>query len=183
VRDATDDLLYGRFRKFTQKPEYKLEFEDDEANLSLTSSHSRWFKHGFIHVETDEEDDWRLAFSNEVPLVLKCYGDHSDIHLNLATTPLRELLLDADDADIYLKVGDLEPNVRIIVSGADSKFRLRVPHQIGLRVSGVDDDGYLREIGLDRQNGFFMSDGYDTLPQRIEVDLDDRFRSLSIDYY
>jgi len=52
-----------------------------------------------------------------------------------------------------------------------------------LRVIGIEDADYLREVGLTQQNGFFVNQGYDSLESKIEVELDDRFQSLSIDYY
>jgi len=71
----------------------------------------------------------------------------------------------------------------VAVKGLDSKLRLRIPRDAGLRVIGVGDDEYLQQVGLSREDGGFISDGYDTLQNKIDVDLDDRFRSLSIDYY
>ncbi|RKX26001.1 MAG: hypothetical protein DRP45_04625 [Candidatus Zixiibacteriota bacterium] len=183
IRDATDDLLRGRFRKYTRKPHYRHIEESDEAKVWITSSSKRWLPRGIIKFDDDSDDDWRLSFSNRVPLVLECRGEKSDIHLNLSTTPLQRLHLDADKSDIYLKLGELESMVTVFVSGYDSKLRLRVPHESGLLVKGVEDDSYLQEIGLERHNGDFTSEGFDTLGNRIEVDLDDEFRSLSIDFY
>jgi hypothetical protein len=182
IRDATDDLLYGRFREFSFKPRYDFDIEDDLARVTLTG-HSGRLLGGIVRVDTDEPDDWRLAFSRDIPLELGCYGDKSDIHLNLAATPLRRLRLEADDADIYIKLGNLEPEAQVYIIGYDSELRLRVPQESGLRVSGIDDDSFLSRVGLARQNGYFVNGGYDTLPSRIIVELEDRFRSFSIDFY
>ena len=78
---------------------------------------------------------------------------------------------------------DLLPEVDVSLVGDDSKLRLRVPRDVGLRVSGTDHSRYLDRLGLMERNGSFINEGYDTMQSRIVVDLDDRFRSLSIDVY
>ncbi|UCC43430.1 MAG: hypothetical protein JSU65_09825 [Candidatus Zixiibacteriota bacterium] len=182
VRDATDKLIYGRFREWTRKPVIDYSYTDNAVEVVL--KRTSWSPLGkFVTIDRDEPDDWKIAFCDQIPLYLECHGDRSDIHLNLSTTPLRELSLDADDAVVYLKLGDLLPQVKVDLRGEDTKVRLRVPRDAGLRVSGSDHDRLLRRIGLIKQNGYFVNDGYENSPSKIEIDLDDRFRSLSIDFY
>jgi len=182
IRDATDDLVYARFREFSDKPKYTYSVQDNTARVDLDSRNRRGLG-PFIHIDTDQPEDWRLQFSRVIPLVLKCEGSESSIHLNLSTTPLRELDLDADESSIYIKLGNLEPQIKVAVRGRDSELRLRIPGESGLRVIGFEDAGYLQEVGLSSQNGSFVTEGFDSLSNRIEVELDDRFQSLSIDYY
>jgi hypothetical protein len=103
--------------------------------------------------------------------------------MNLSTTPLLRLDMIAEDASVYLKLGDLEPDVAVKVKGYDSRVRLRIPREAGLRIGGVEDPEYLETVGLIRAQDAFMTAGYDTLAVKIDVELDDRFRSLSIDFY
>jgi hypothetical protein len=186
IRDATDQLVYAKFQQWTPKPKYTLTRDGGRAVIEFVSRSGQllW---GMVKVgenaDAEGVDDWYLMFSREVPLRLTCDADRSDLHLNLSTTPLEALTLKADDADIYIKLGDLTPAVQVAVKGLDSKLRLRVPRDAGLRVIGVGDDQYLQQVGLSPDNGGFVSDGYDTLQNKIDVNLDDRFRSLSIDYY
>ena len=86
-------------------------------------------------------------------------------------------------SDIYLRIGDLQRLVNVSIEGSDSKLRLRIPRESGLKVEGVRDDDYLRRIGLSESDGAFVSEGYDTLSYHIDVDLDDRYSSLSIEHY
>jgi len=182
IRDAGDDMVYARFREFTRKPDISYLVENAAAEVKFTGRASKFFG-GTVGIHSGEPDDWYVSFSRQVPLFLKCNGDRSDMHLNLSTTPLRQLSLEADDAEIYVKIGDLLPLVAISVMGDESKFRLRVPRDVGLRVSGMEHDRLLSRLGLIKNNGFFVNSGYDTLQNKIMVDLDDRFRSLSIDFY
>jgi hypothetical protein len=182
VRDASDDLVTAQFKEFTHKPDVKYEVDGETAKLDLSGG-SRHFLGGAIKVNTNGPSDWYLSFSDVVPLMLECYGKGSDIHLNLATTPLKKAKVEADESSIYLKVGTLEPSVDINVGGADADVRLRLPTNVGVKISGVTDKDYLSRVGLVEQGGVYVNPGYDTLKSKISVGLDDRFSSLSIDFY
>ena len=183
VRESTDELFWARFDRYTGKPEYEYSVEGNKAVISVTPSRRRFFGGIVVHTGNDNPDEWRMKFSESAPLDLEVRGDRSYIHLNFSDTPLRSLKLDADDADIYLRIGDLQRLVNVSIEGSDSKLRLRIPRESGLKVEGVRDDDYLRRIGLSESDGAFVSEGYDTLSYHIDVDLDDRYSSLSIEHY
>jgi len=184
IRDATDDLIYGSFGEWTFKPRFEHKVVDGQAIIELVRPlESRRSWGGVVRIENDEADEWYLSFSRNLPLSLECYGEESDLHLNLSTTPLKDLTVEAPDSDIYLKLGTLEPLVSVAVKGADTKLRLRVPREAGLKVSGVDDPEYLETVGLVRDGDNFVTPGFDTSTPQLRVELDDRFRSLSIDTY
>lgn len=182
IRDATDDLVEGQFREFTHKPDITYAVENGVGNVVMNGGKRRILGNA-IRVETDAADDWYLSFSNLVPLSMECFGKNSDMHLNLSTTPLRQLKLEADQGTVYLKLGTLLPQVSVSLKGDNSEIRLRLPSDAGVRISGVDDRDYLEQVGLNARDGVFVNDGYDTLKNKIEVNLDDRLGSLSIDYY
>jgi hypothetical protein len=50
-------------------------------------------------------------------------------------------------------------------------------------VIGVDIDNYLERLGLISSDNAFVSQGYDTLQQKIVLDVDDKLKSFSIDTY
>jgi len=182
VRDATDELVFAQFNEFSSKPEIERSVSGGIGNIRFTGKGSR-FLGGLVKIETGEDADWYLSFSKILPLVLECNGSQSDIHLNLATTPVKQLKVDAEEATVYLKLGDLEDRVTVDVTGSDSDVRLRVPITAGLRVSGITDEQYLKQVGLERHNGWFTNAGYDTMRSKIDVNLDDKQSSLSIDFY
>jgi hypothetical protein len=184
IRDATGDLVYGRFNEWSYKPLFKYIREDSVATIVLNSpGESRRFWGGIVHIEDTDPDEWHLSFNRDLPLHLECFGEQSDLHLNLSTTPLKDLLVDAADAEMYVKIGDMEPRVVLELKGFDSRLRLRVPRESGLKITGTDDADYLETIGLVPAEDYFVTPGYDTTSARIDANLDDRFRSLSIDFY
>lgn len=182
IRDSGDELIYARFNKYTRKPKIDYEVVGDEARVTFTSRSTSWLG-GVIKIEGGNPQDWNLRFSRDIPLELECFGNRSDLHLNLSTTRLKSLQLGADETTIYLKLGDLEPFVRIDIVGEDSDLRLRVPQNMGLKVTGEEYHAYLVQIGLLESNGGFVNEGFDTLEKKIEIDLEERLASFSIDFF
>ncbi len=182
IRDSGPDVIYGRFDKFTRKPKIDYAVQDSVAEIHMTSRGGGMLG-GAIQIHSDEGQDWFLRFADDVPLELQCVGDDNDMHLNMSTTPVRRVDIDADRARIYLKVGDLEPLLKVKVFGEDAELRLRLPRTVGLRILGTDYKNYLEELGLIEQDDGFTNEGYDTLANKVDVDLDDRLGSLSVDFF
>jgi hypothetical protein len=183
VQDYSEDVAEWRFKKFSRKP--AIDYRSDNGTGVLTVDDRKgggmWGK--IVKVDIDEKSDWYLSFSRDIPLALVCTGDKSDVHLDLSETALRSLKINIDDGRIYVILGRNEPQVDLEATGQDANFRLRVPNDVGLRILGAEDGDYLRTIGLVERGKDFVTEGYDTLPNKVNVKLDDRFRSLTVEFY
>lgn len=182
IRDATSDMVYARFAKWTMKPRIRYDIQGDEASVTMASRKERLFGDA-VRVDKGDASDWTVKFSRDVPLNLQCTGDESNIDLNLATTPLRDLKVDADNSDVYIRLGSNEPFVNVRLGGKDSDLRLRLPTNVAVRFSGVDLSSYMERLGLMSTDSGFVTPGYDTLSTRIRVDLEDTFDNLKIEFY
>ncbi|MEE8150078.1 MAG: hypothetical protein V3T75_06455 [candidate division Zixibacteria bacterium] len=181
IRDSGGEIVYASFDRFTRKPEIDYEVVDYIAEVSFISRDG--LLGGFIKLEIDESQGWDLSFSEDIPLALHCRGRDSDVHLNMSTTPLYNLFLDLDESDIYLKLGDLMPNVTVKINGVDTKLKLRVPEHVGIKINAEGYESYFKKVGMSRKNGWYVSDGFDTVDFKVEIDLDADLRSFSIDYF
>lgn len=183
IRDSGDDLLKGEFGQFTRKPNIMTEYSGNKATITLTRRDNSWFG-GAVKIDTDEPQDWKLQFNRDIPLNLECYGNSSLLHLNFATTPLERLVLDADESDVYLKIGDMTPDVNIEIKGDRSRLKLRVPADIKLKIFGEDFRSYLYAVGLiEDTDGSFTNDTLSNGKNSININLDDRLESFSLDYF
>ncbi len=183
IRDAGSDLVYGRFDRFTQKPKIDFEVVDDLAKIEMKGRTGK-FLVGAVQIDTGEPQDWYLRFAEDVPLDLECIGDKSDMHLNMSTSRLEKLKVEADDATIYIKLGTLEPLVIVSITGEDSELKLRVPEDVGLKIFGQDYSSYLTAVGMiETDDGFYTSAGFDTVATKVEVNLDERLKSFILDYF
>jgi len=182
IRDATEDLVYAKFPRFTTKPDVEYEVVGEKARLRFERAPFRLLG-GAIRVDDVGPDDWAIKFNEDLPLTLECRGDGADMHLSMATTPLRKLILEAADSRVYVKIGDMQPDVFVSLFGDDADVQLRVPRDAALKVHGAGYEAMLEQIGLIPANGLYMSKKFEDGYPKIEVDLDDRLRSLSIDTY
>ncbi|UCG60285.1 MAG: hypothetical protein JSV52_08075 [Candidatus Zixiibacteriota bacterium] len=183
IRDSGSDLLFGRFDKFTTKPDIDHEVRDGVALIKV-AKRSGTFLGGAIRIDDEGDRDWNLRFSESVPLELECIGEDADIHLNMSTTLLEQLRLEADDSKIYLRLGDLVPSVKVSIKGRESSLELRVPENVGVKIIGEDYATYLDRLGLvEADEGSFVNDGFDTLQTKIEIDLDDELNSFDLVYF
>ncbi|MDZ4723590.1 MAG: DUF5668 domain-containing protein [candidate division Zixibacteria bacterium] len=184
VRDASDDVLYARVGKYQVKPEFYYNVSGDEAHAIFSQTRNHVMGNVIKFELSDKGDeDWTVRFSRDIPLELRCAFEGSDIHLNLATTPLRKLEMRADASDVYLVIGTLQPEVYLDLTGDEALFKLRVPTGSGLKVTGVNDEVFLNHLGLRLEDNYFINDVYNDASNKINVELDDRISSLSIDYY
>ena len=182
IRDATSDMVYARFAKWTTKPKIRYDIQGDEAQVTMANRKERVFG-GVVRIDKGETSDWTVKFSREVPLNLQCTGDQSNIDLNLATTPLRDLRVDARNSDIYIRLGGSEPLVNVRLDGRNSDLRLRLPTNVAVKFSGVDLASYMERLGLIDTDSGFVTPGYDTLSNKISVDMMDSFDNLKIEFY
>ena len=182
IRDSGDDLVYGHFDRFTRKPKIRHRVEGNEFKVEFTSRFGD-FLNGVIKIETGDPQDWYMKFAENIPLDMECYGEKSDIHLNLSTTPLERLKIEADEASIYVKLGYMVPNVHVNIEGDETDLRLRLPGNAGLKIIGDDYRSYLTRLGFNRSENGFVNEGYDTLDKKFEVELDENLSSFSIDFF
>jgi hypothetical protein len=183
IRDASEkDLLDGDFREFSNKPDIEHHVENGIAYINLKDRTDRIFDH-IIEIDTEDRADWYLSFSEKIPLNLNLSGEKGNIHLNLSTTPLKDLKLTVPRTQVYLKLANLEPLVKVNLQGYDANLRLRVPSTSGLKIKGINDAEYMERVGLKPAQDAFINALYDSTNEKIEVDLDENLSSVSIDFY
>ncbi len=183
IRDSGDEMIFGRFDRLTPKPDIRYRVDGQEAKVVFSQNRRSRFLGGLVEIETDEPQDWHLRFAGNIPLELECQGHESDLNLNLATTPVRRLTLDASDSDVYLRLGDLMPLVAVNVVGEDTKLVLRLPQEVGLKVAGDEYRSLLELTGLRPYDGSYITAGFDTVKSKVELTLDRRLSSVTIDFF
>jgi hypothetical protein len=182
VQNYTDDIAEWNIKRFTRKPVVDFSKSGGQGTIRFDNRKGgMWGR--IVKVDIEEKSDWYVTFSRVIPLSFDCTGDRSDVHLDFSETPLRKLKIDIADGRIYVVLGKNEPLVDIEAAGVDAKLRLRIPNDAGLRISGIDDPDYLRTIGLVERGSDFVTGGYDTQANKINVKLDDRFNSLTLEFY
>lgn len=132
-----------------------------------------------------DRDDWDLYLTNRIPVSMECIGDESDMILDCRALLLEDLMVDSEQGDIRIKLGELREIVKVMLKGEEADFRISVPAGIGVRVAGAGEDlsRYFEREGLVESGGVFTTEGYDTLKTKIEFDLSGDITQFALDYY
>lgn len=170
-----------RVDRFSRKPDVDYYVKDAVAFLEVNNRGRRGTS--FVINSRDFRDDWRVSFSDDVPLELKSIGDGSDLNLNLETIPLEKITVENDNGYVYLKIGTLNPSVDISVVGDEAELRLKLPKEAGVKIIGDKYSAYLEKLGYEALDGGFVSAGYEAAAVKILVTLDNNLGSLSIVSY
>ncbi len=183
IRDSGEELVFAEFDEFTRKPKIKSIVEDDVAIVNFEARQKSTFLGGHIIVHDEDVSEWNVQFSEDLPLELECIGFDNDLHLNFLTSRLQKLILDTKNTTIRLHIGANEPYVQVIIRGDDSKLRLRVPEKIGMKLIG-NDTSFFDQIGfIKTDDGSYINANYNEAEKKIDVELDDRLISFSLDYF
>jgi hypothetical protein len=164
----------------------KVEFDEigGVAELELSSKRSRL--PNWIRIDRwNRSGDWDLYLSDQVPIKLDCYGDESDMTLDCRGLLLEELYVESEQGDIRIKLGSLNELVKVKLEGPEADFRVSLPEGCGVKISGTVKgmDRLSKRVGLIESGEYFMSEGYDTLTTKIELDLSSELSQFALDYY
>ncbi len=182
VNGGGEGLASARFERFSRKPNIKFDKNGGMAKLEMKRGFGQGS--GFLVFDGKRSGrDWNLYFSEETPLKLDCRGDRADLNLSLESVPLEQLKIVDGNGDIYLKVGDLRPQVELEIDGRESQLSLRYPERAGLKVTGNNYAGYLERLGYVKADGYFLSNGFDSSKVQISLKLNDDLKHLEIESY
>lgn len=182
IRDSGPELILAEFEEFSKKPIIKSTVERDLALISIQARDNSFFGDA-IKIHDGRVQDWDIRFSEDLPLDIKCNGYDNDFHLNFLNSRLKKLTLETEGTNIYLKIGFNEPYVQVFIDGDDSKLRLRVPEEIGVKLIG-HDAAFFEKLGFEEtKDGSFVNDFYDTAEGKIDIEIGNNLLSFSLDYY
>ncbi len=181
---STDDLIRCRFGSQGGNPETEMSESGGEVSLNFEegNNHGGWIN--INHGRRRSSNRWTASVNNTVPLTLKCSGDNSDMRIDCRELKLQELSVDSDDGDISISIGTLEQIVKVSLEGESADYSMFVPAGAGIRVTGAD--GYINRrferIGLIKDGDDFITEGYDTLTPKIELEMSQDITQFSLDY-
>ena len=163
-------------------PRVDYDLKDDVAELDVSPRilGLRWFR-----IDGRRwSGNWDITLSDQTPVDLTCYGDRSDMTLNCRGMILENLLIDSRRGNIRISIGDMSGTVKISLEGEDADFRLTAPEGSGIRVSGAENSAarLLERIGLVETDGYYITEGYDTLSPQIELNLSPEMSRFSLDF-
>ena len=183
LRDTRADLFRARSSGWRATPDVEYTKNNGVAEIDVSPRVGRL--PDWIRIEGWRgSQEWELYVSDEVPIVLKCTGDQSDMNLECRELRLKDLTVDSRKGEIRMQIGSLLDQVAVKLEGDEADFRLTVPRRSGVRVSGGGESmAHLFErVGLTRSGNYFITAGYDTLTPKINLDLSPEISRFSLEY-
>jgi len=128
---------------------------------------------------------WELRLNETLPFTLNQKSDRGEININSRQLPLGEIRVESGGGEIAIIVGQLRDTVKVILDGEGGEYTLQIPPVSGLRAekAGSQFDGLFEALGMVRKEGYFISDGYDTLWPKIELQVSPDISQLTINRY
>jgi hypothetical protein len=129
--------------------------------------------------------EWDVKLTERLPLSLEVSGGASDLDMDLSRVTVRDLDVRVGASDVSLRLGRREPQVKVSVSAGASSVGLEVPRGAGVRVEskGVFTGDNLVEQGFLRQDGYYVTPGYDKAAVHIAISLSSAAGDLNVDFY
>ena len=179
IRKSTDNLIYGRSR-------------GTMADYSLETD----YKDSTVWIKIDNEDQKIKVLgkpaANKLELKLNDRPEW-DIRVNLGAartyldlTPFNvgNLVLNAGAANIKVKLGSQSETTYVNVNMGAAGLELLIPKSSGCKITGdmflvaKDLEGFNR-----KENGYYLTENYDTAEKKVLVDFDSGVSSLKIKRY
>jgi len=177
-------LLRVRADQWRRVPDVSSDIRNGEADIGLSPKRGRLA--GWMRVDRwGRADEWDAYLLDKVPVNLTCRGDESDMVLDCRGLKLEQLAVVSERGDVRIQVGNAVDKVALKLEGDNADFRVMVPRDCGLRVTGAGAGltNLFDRIGLAPSGAAFASGGYDTLAPKIELELSPEITQFSLDYY
>ncbi len=183
LRDTGGRLFSSRSSGWRAVPRVEYDLDGDTADLDVSPRIGglNWFR-----IDGRRwAGSWDVALSDKALVDLTCYGDRADMTLNCRGLLLENLIVDSRRGNIRVSLGDMAKTVKIRLEGENADFRITAPEGSGVRVSGAENTAarLLERLGMVEIDGYYMTEGYDTLLPKIEINLSPDMSRFSLDFH
>ncbi len=191
VNRGADALMRANFTYNVADWEPVVDYEvtDGSGRLNIRQPSSEQ-----ISVRSDIRYTWDLKFNEEIPLDMRieCGAGSGEINLGALNVTRLDAKLSAGDFTIDLSGnqslehlefdmgagnvtvdlnGDWDHNVEVFIQGGIGKTILRLPKDIGVRVTVNKAIGAINTYGLTRDGDVYVNDAYGVSPVTVEINI------------
>ncbi len=167
------DLEYDRSRGV---PDMGFEQRDGKGTVTLSSASGRGILFGI------GGEDWQLKLSPDIPLDLSLEAGAATIDLDLEPLNVRNLRLQVGASTVKVRFPERAGTTSAVIKAGAATINLDIPEgvaarvdtKLGLSTSRID------ERRFERADGYYMSPGYDTAENRLEISLETGVSTVTI---
>ncbi|MFH1700948.1 MAG: DUF5668 domain-containing protein [Candidatus Zixiibacteriota bacterium] len=183
LKKSATDLFNGRFNRRKYKPDIGYDASGGIAKIDITEEKRLW---GWSDSHyRSSYDQWNIRVADGLPLNMKLYGGRSDMDLDCKLLDLRELYVKSVSGRIDIHIGNIPEYIKVSLDGNGGNYSLHAPEGSGIKVTGYSDDlrRLFERIGFAEVEDTYINPGFDTLSNKIELELSPEISQFSIDFY
>jgi hypothetical protein len=170
IAGGSEDLMDATFR-------YNVADWQPRVNYSVSGSHGALV---VDHQDTEPSiptgeavvNEWNLLFNNDVPIDLEIQTGAGECELDLHTLDLTALLIEVGAGNTTIDLGSaLDRDLNATIRGGVGQLSVKLPDEMGVRVSADTGLGGLSNSGLRREGEYYVNDAYESAPNTLFLDI------------
>jgi len=167
------ELEYDRSRGMPVK---EIEQRDGKGILTLSSASSRGVFFGV------GGEDWELKLSRDIPLDLSLEAGAASIDLDLEPLKVRNLRLQVGASTVKVKFPESAGTTSAVIKAGAATIDLDIPEGVAARINTKLGLSTLRidESRFQKSDGYYISPGYDTAENRLDISLETGVSTVTI---
>jgi len=169
VTGGADALMEGDFayNVAAWQPEVNYEVSGDTGELSVEQGSGEGVRLG-----GDARNEWDLRLNDEVPINLSVEmgAGESDLDLDSLDLTGLNLAMGAGETTVDL-TGGYERDLAASIEGGVGEATVRLPSQVGVRVTAEGGLGRINAEGLQREGEAYVNDAYGGSDVNLEVEV------------
>lgn len=138
---------------------------------------------GFDFWDSKPELDWRFVLNARVPLVLNIGAGAGRADLDLTNLLVSDLVLKTGASEINLHLPARAGLTRVKVEAGAASLSMHVPDGVAARIHVRSGLSAIRvdQARFPKQDGAFLSPGFDEAANKVDIDIEAGVGSISID--
>jgi len=183
ISSNQENLIQAELKYWTEKPHcgYYYSHSDSSATLEIRENNRHWADRFWKNMK---DNDWNISLSKLPIFDLRIYSAATSANLDLSEIRVEKLRLETNVGKSQIKLGKLLANVKAVIRSDVSDISVLVPKSSGLKIiSDTELSSTSFNFKYNKQDDTFLTDNFQTAPNKIEIDLQGAISSLKIDTY
>lgn len=142
---------------------------------------------GATHSGPGMRNEWDVTLTDQIPLAVKLISEGATSSLNLDGLRIVDLEVDAAASRVNARLGPGDMDALIAIDAEVASVRLEIPRQYGIRLV-LDCELCWKNLpgGMKKRSGggkAYYSQGYDSAPYRMDVDIEAGLSKVVLEQY
>ena len=177
VANGAQALMEGTFRYNVADWQPRLDYSVSGSQGVLMVDHSG----DDIPVGGELVNEWNLSLNNLVPIDLEIHTGAGETELDLRDLNLTALQVHTGAGNTNIDLSSaLDHDLNAVISGGVGELSVKLPGEMGVRVSVDTAIGGLTNSGLEKDGEYYVNNAYGSSPNTLFLDISAGVGSISL---